>query len=65
MAKKRTAKDALKAWRESEEAFRRAVEAHLPKGNDPAKLSKDTAVALTKSRGKADRRMQQYLKSAL
>ena len=66
MAKKRSHKESLKAWREAEERYRQAVEPYFPDGDgQPPKLTKDKAVALSKARAKADRRMQQYFKSLL
>lgn len=59
MAKPST-RDALIAWREAEERYRTVVDVYLSDGGS-AKVDKEAAVAITKARVRADKRMDNYL----
>lgn len=66
VAKKRSPKESLKAWRAAEDRYRGAAEPYFPDGDGQLpKLTKDQAVALSKARARADRHIQQCFKSLL
>jgi hypothetical protein len=57
-------KEALAAWREAEEKYRKALVPYLDE-SAPGKIDKTVAVTITKARVKADRKMEAYLHSCL
>jgi hypothetical protein len=65
MAKKPSVDEALEAWREAEEKYRKAVDGFLDDKKKSPKAGKDDAVTITKARTKADRRMATYFETCL
>lgn len=55
--------DLLDRWRKAEVKYRAAADTVL--GSDATDLDKSAVVELTKSRVRADKRMQEYLKRAV
>lgn len=62
MAKKRARIEALEAWDEAEQKYRKVIAPYLPSGDkEPEKLTTEAAVAITRARTKADHRMESCL----
>jgi hypothetical protein len=56
--------EALDAWRQAEAKYLKVIETFLDADN-PQKVDKAAAVAITKSRVKADKRLDAYLHRCL
>ena len=61
---KPTRKEALAAWREAENKYRKTLEPFFEEGTG-AKLDKGVAVMVTKARVKADKKMELYFHTCL
>jgi len=57
-------KETLVAWREAENKYRKILEPFLD-DERPEKLDKAAAVMITKSRVKADKKLESYLHACL
>lgn len=55
--------EALDAWRKAEQRYQEAIAPFL--GDEPRKVKKDDAVAITKARVKADKKREAYLDGSL